>query len=272
MVTDDSTLQERRRFDSCLRYIFHAYRAHLRRTARELGVPEFPIAFEQLMTGLEEGQGEPSCKRRRISTSSASPARHPREEKGVGFSKLDEKTLNFAQRSVQDEQKFLLWLCHFGIGPLELIHRALAAVRRVEILEQFSKTQLWDTPVILKHWRYRNLLNKTIIRQRHPVKNLYGFYFRIGYSMGGTPWACASAFLDWEWMVPDGTSGLRRRGDIVLNERGRWITLSDTDGGSGDWNPFESQRHVVPDEHLCVLDREQYSFRSLPRGIFLVTP
>lgn len=272
IITDDSTLQERRRFDSCLRYIFHAYRTHLRRTARELGVPEFPTGHEQLHTGWAEEEGGPLCKKQCVSASSASPAYHSGDEKGAVFSKLDDKIRKFAQRSTQDEQRFLLWLCQFGISSLEQIHRASAAVRRAEILRQFSRTQLWDTTVILRHLQYRNPFTRTIIRQRHPVKNLYGFCSRIEYGICGTPWACASAFLDWEWMVPDRMSGLRRRGDVVLNERGRWITLSDTDSGPGDWNPFESRHNVVPSEHIYVLDREQYSFRSLPRRIFLLTP
>ncbi|ROV91860.1 hypothetical protein VMCG_09181 [Cytospora schulzeri] len=271
--THNPTQGERRQFDSCLRYIFHAYRAHLRRTARELGVPEFPTANEGTRTGLEEGEDEPPRKRQRLSASSASSIHHLREAKGTEISRLDEKTKKFAQRSISDEQKFLLWLCQFGIGPLEQTHTASAAVRRDEMLKQFSRTQLWDTTTLtLQRRSYTANPTRRALRQRHPVKDLYSCHGRLRYGTCGTPWACASAFLDWKWMDPDGTSRLRRRGDVVLNEHGRWITMADTDSGVEDWSPFESQDHVVPSEYLYVLDRNKYSFRSLPSRVFLLEP
>ncbi|KUI65818.1 hypothetical protein VM1G_02513 [Cytospora mali] len=266
-VATISTQAGRRQFDSCIRYIFHAYRAHLRKTARELGVPEFP----QQQYNVED-KDEPPRKRQRIFYHS-SPEHHSRErERRDPFSGLDEKTRKFAQRTIEDEQRFLLWLCEFGIGPLEQTHKAPSSVRRAEMLEQFGRSHVWDNGARLKHVRHFNSRLNHTIRQQHPVKNLYGFHHCPKYERSGTPWACASVFLEWEWSDPNGMSRIRRRGDVVLNEHGRWITMSDTDSGNSDWNPFESQSYEVPEDHPYILDQKQYSFRSLPKRVFLVEP
>ncbi|ROV93452.1 hypothetical protein VPNG_09609 [Cytospora leucostoma] len=251
---------ERRQFDSCMRYIFHAYRTHLRSTARELGVPELPV--EKTWQEYENGQSPPQ-KRFKMTLSSRGPSNHASE--------ADAKISEFSHRCIQDEQKFLLWLCEFGLGPLEQTHRASAEERRDEMLEVFAQRHAWGAcELTLVDRGPRPHHNK--VRQRHPVKSLYGFYRGIEYPRLGTPWACAASFLDWEWVHPNGVSGLRERGDVVLNERGRWITMSDTDGGASKWNPFESRWHSVPSDHPYAFDRKTYILRSLPARVHLMAP
>lgn len=128
--------QEGRQFESCLRYVFHAYRTHLRSTARELGVPELPAekTWQEYENESENENDQPPPKKRSKTTlSSPCPSTHASEDGP------DAKISKFSHRCVQDEQKFLLWLCEFGTGPLEKTHRASAEERRDEMLEQFAQ-------------------------------------------------------------------------------------------------------------------------------------
>ncbi|KAK7739652.1 hypothetical protein SLS53_005619 [Cytospora paraplurivora] len=256
------TQPERRQFDSCLRYIFHAYRTHLRSTARELGASELPIEKTWQEYPNEDDQSPPK-KKFKMTLSSRGPSNHASE--------ADANISKFSHRCVQDEQKFLLWLCEFGIGPLEQTHRASATERRSEMLEEFAKSHAWGT-CELKLVDRAPRPHRDKFRQRHPVRSLYGFYRDIRYPRIGTPWACAASFLDWEWVHPNGVSRLRERGDVVLNERGRWITMSDTDSGASKWNPFESRWHSVPSDHPYAFDWKTYIFRSLPARVHLMAP
>lgn len=151
------------------------------------------------------------------------------------------------------------------------------------MLEKFGTSRARDASVQLTHsGRHAHTHTHTSTKRgsmrRHPVKNLYSAG-GVRYSAVGTPWACASAFLGWEWVEPGGSSRLRRRGGVVLNERGRWVILSDTDSGvCGNWFPFERPasacRMVTGDriDHQYHLDRAQASLRYLPTRIFLMEP
>lgn len=249
----------RRQFDSCLRYIFHAYRSHLRSMAREMGVPEFAVGNEE-----DEGQAEPPRKRRRL----AAPAQQRRA--GSPALSLDANSEKFARRTVEEEQKFLLWLCESGIGPLVKTNEATAQSRRSGMLEKFTTSCSRDAAVRLQHFGNPHSSMERGIRLRHPVKNLYS---RTGlrYGCGGTPWACAATFLSWKWVSSSGGSRLRRRGDVVLNEHGRWITFCDTDSGVSAlrWYPFERKPPTRRGDHQYDFDRTQASFRPLPAGVSL---
>lgn len=164
---------------------------------------------------------------------------------------------------MEEEQKFLLWLCEGGIAPIEATHKAPAPVRRAEMLEKFSTSRVRDASVQLTHGGpHPHTLTKMGSLRRHPVKKLYsaGGVRAVPYAAGGTPWACASAFFAWEWARYTRASRLRHRGDVVLNERGWWVTLSDTDCGySFRWSPF-----VKPDSNI--------SLREFPKRLFLMNP
>lgn len=258
-------LIERDEFDSCLRYIFHAYRRHLKNTAKELGAPEVPTRDDlPWVRNWAEDYGYQY---------EDSPAPTP-----------DNPIMEFAQRSVSEEQRFLLWLCEFGIEPLEQTHQAQNGLRRDELIQQFSRRDTWET-VELRHRcsRYDYCVDEPLSRleyrfrkhrNRHPIKSLYGLDRHQRYGTISAKWACASAFLDWKFTSPT-SRDLRSRGDITLNERGRWITLSDTDAGVGNWNPFELKGTVhygVPHGHPYMFDRSMYDFRSLPKRLWLYSP
>lgn len=257
---------ERSEFDSCLRYMFHAYRRHLKMTARELGVPELPTRDDLPWV------------------------RHEREDYDYQFEDYptfttDDPVLNFAQRSISEEQGFLLWLCEFGIAPLEQTHQAEASERRDELIRRFGDRHSWET-VKLRHRRTRyddcvdaplsrlhsSWSGDDLHRNRHPVMSLYGRGRRLGYATISSRWACASAFLIWspDWSTPE---GFQTRADITLNEHGTWITRSDTDSGSDNWNPFRLKdvtHHGVPHSHPYMFTHEKYEFRSQPNGVWLM--
>lgn len=266
--SDDRGFQ-RPTFDSCLRYMFHAYRGYLKKTARELGAPEVPTRDDHPWVRTQDEDYEYEYEDYPTTTS-------------------EDTAVNFAQRSVSEEQAFLLWLCEWGIGNLEQTHEAEDSARHAELLAQFSRKQTWET-VELRHkfsrydpWVNGNLSNRSDSyrhdhdgdRNRHPVMSLYGQGVRQGYSELSSPWACASAFLNWQLAGP-GSWHPRSRDDIMLNEHGRWITMSDTDRGASDWNPFwlkERSHNDIPKGHPYLLDRKKYGFASLPRRMWLILP
>lgn len=252
-------------FDSCLRYMFHAYRSYLKKTARELGAPEVPTRDDlPWVPDWNEAFGY--------------------EHEDYPTTKSEDPAVSFAQRSVSEEQAFLLWLCEWGIGNLAQTHQAEDSVRRAEILAQFGRKQTWET-VELRHRfsRYDKSVDDRLShmrselscdRNRHPVMSLYGQNAHQGYPETSPPWACASAFLKWELTGP-GSWHPRSRDDITLNEHGRWITMSDTDSGASRWNPFclkDRMHNAIPHGHPYLFDREKYEFRSQPIGVWLILP
>lgn len=258
-------LIERDEFDSCLRYIFNAYRRHLKKTAKELGAPEVPTRDD--LPWVRNWAEDYNYQYEDY------PATTP-----------DNPIMEFAQRSVSEEQRFLLWLCEFGIEPLEQTHQAQNGLRRDELIQQFSRRDTWET-VELRHRcsRYDYCVDEPLSRleyrfrkhrNRHPIMSLYGRDRHQRYGAISAKWACASAFLDWKFTSPTSRT-LRSRGDITLNEHGRWITLSDTDAGVGNWNPFELKgmaHYRVPHGHPYMFDRGMYEFRSLPKRVWLYSP
>lgn len=257
---------ERAEFDSCLRYIFNAHRRHLKKTAKELGAPELP-ARDDLPWVRTFGQDfDYQCEDYPVPTP---------DNPSVEF--------DFAHRSISEEQRFLLWLCEFGIGPLEQTHQAPDGSRRYELLRRFSQREAWDTVELRNIFSRYDLCDDGVLshldrysedRNRHPVVSLYGRGRHQGYSILPSKWACASEFLTWKFKSP-GPRGHRFRGDITLNQWGRWITLSDTDSGATDWNPFNLRGRVHgggPFGHPYMFDRTKYEFRSLPTRVFLIEP
>lgn len=259
-------IKRRNQFDCCLRYIFHAYRGHLKDTAREIGAPEFPRRDDlQWVPNWFEGKS--------YQYSDYPTAEHVDPE------------MAFRHRSISEEQQFLLWLCEFGIGPLEQTHRADNSTRRNELIAQFSRRQIWET-VELRHRvsRYDILMDqrhdpyKPIWpshpdqhRNRHPIMSLFGHDSPLGYYPHYTPaWACASEFLGWDFIF-------RRhkwwREGITLGRHGRWITLGDTDRGACAHNPFQTKGmlgyRAVPHGHPYMLDFEKYKLRWMPHGAYV---
>lgn len=257
---------ERDEFDSCLRYMFNAYRRHLKKTAKELGAPELPTR-DDLPWVRTFGQDYD----------------YQWEDYPVPAPDNPTVEFEFAHRSISEEQRFLLWLCEFGIGPLERTHQSEDGSRRYELLRQFSQRETWDTVELRNRFSRYDLDDDKILspldgdsddRNRHPVISLYGRGTHKRHSELPSKWACAEAFLKWEFKMP-GPSGHRFRGDITLNERGRWITMSDTDSGADSWNPFNLRGRIhggIPFGHPYMFDRTKYEFRSLPRGVHLVLP
>ncbi|KAJ0109399.1 hypothetical protein J7T55_000324 [Diaporthe amygdali] len=265
-IIPHSEADVREEFDSCLRYIFDAYRTYLKETARALGLPELPTRDDcaWVRDWHEDYEYDyPDY-----------PVQATRDTSTI-----------FAQRSISEEQRFLLWLCEFGIGPLVKAHGAESGERRDELLRHFGLQKIWDT-VELRHRFYRYdacvdhphpspgrepIRNP---RNRHPIMNLYGRDRHQRYARRSSSWACASAFLEWSHAPGKRFS---TRDDIVLNERGRWITMSDTDKGATDWNPFKlksilNNNSGVPHGHPYMFDEDKYQFRSLPSRIHLVLP
>lgn len=264
--------EERGEFDSCLRYMFHAYRRLLKMTAKELGAPELPtrddlpwVRTEQESYGDYQFEDYPTMK-------------------------TDNPIFKFAQRSVSEEQCFLLWLCEHGIATLEKIHQVERTVRRDDFIRCFSEQRrTWET-VILRHrlFRYDSCVEEPLSREhswfgssdtnmernRHPVMSLYGQGRHTRYADVASKWACASAFLTWSAKEPD-AGWFVQRGGITLNMHGRWITLSDTDSEAFEWKPFCLKDRIhggVPYGHPYMLTREKYEFRSLPKQVFLIRP
>ncbi|KAI3394023.1 hypothetical protein diail_3287 [Diaporthe ilicicola] len=263
--------EDRDQFDSCLRYIFNAYRTHLRQTARELNVPELPTR-DDLPWVPSEFEGHEY----------EYPDYQPRPT-------VDPAT-KFAERSISEEQSFLLWLCEWGISPLERTHQSENEVRRDELLRAFSQRQAWGT-VELRHRisRYdacidqpspcelKGVKKSDIPRNRHPVTSLYGQDLHTTYANVSSPWACASAFLEWSFDTKryPRMREPRVRQDITLNERGRWITLSDTDRGISKWNAFQRKEQfggAIPHGHPYMFSFDKYEFRSMPQRIWLIGP
>lgn len=257
---------ERLAFDSCLRYMFHAYRRHLKKTANELGVSELPTRDDlPWVRNWDED--------------------YEYEYQDYPTVTTDDPVLNFAQRSISEEQRFLLWLCESGIGPLEQTHQAEDGERRDELIRQFSRRHIWDT-VELRHrfsrydycvdeplsriWHGHNIRKA---RNKHPIMGLYGRGAHQRYSFLPSKWACASDFLNWSFK--ESSSKLRTRDDITLNEHGRWLTRSDTDSWMGNWKPFclkDRVHYDVPHGHPYMMDREKYDFRSQPKYLHLIAP
>lgn len=255
-------------FDSCLRYMFHAYRSYLKKTARELGAPEVPTRDDlPWVRDWNEAFGY--------------------EHQDYPTTKSEDTAVNFAQRSVSEEQAFLLWLCEWGISSLEQTHQAEDSVRHAELLNEFGQRQTWET-VELRHRfsRYEKHVDDRLSnlraefsddRNRHPVMSLYGEGRHQGYTHESSPWACASAFLKWDFSLTGPCNFLhyRSRENITLNDHGRWITVSDTDRGATKWNPFwlkDSIRNGAPHGHPYLLDRKKYEFGSLPKRVWMVLP
>ncbi|KAL1863122.1 hypothetical protein Daus18300_008114 [Diaporthe australafricana] len=266
----------RRKFDSCIRYIFHAYRQHLKKTAKELKVPQLPDRDDlPWVQNWYEG----------------SKYEHP----DYIVQTTSDTVTKFAQRSISEEQGFLLWLCEFGIGPLVQTHNAEDTVRREEVLRQFSRRHIWET-VELRHQfsRYDVLIDQLppgispndaayqfIPRNKHPVMSLYGQDEHQSYATSSysAAWACASRFLIWRFKIENMVMvrNLRVRGDITLNDHGRWITFSDTDRGMSPWNHLwctdpNAPRNAVPHGHPYMFDPVKYEFRSQPTRIHMITP
>lgn len=261
---------ERSEFDSCLRYMFHAYRRHLKMTAKELGAPELPTRDD-------------------LPWVRAHNENYDYQYGDYPTFTTDNRILNFTQRSVSEEQCFLLWLCEFGIGPLEGTHQAEASKRRDELIRCFGERHTWET-VELRHrfsrydycvdqrlsslCSHNGLDTYALDRNRHPVMSLYGRGRHQRYANVSSKWACATAFLIWDVKRPD-FEVIQTRDGITLNEHGRWITLSDTDSGSGSWNPFCLKDRVhddVPHGHPYMFTHEEYEFRSQPKRVHLVVP
>ncbi|KAI7782224.1 hypothetical protein LA080_013770 [Diaporthe eres] len=265
--------EERGEFDSCLRYMFHAYRRLLKMTAKELGAPELPTRDDLpwVRTMEEDYSGE-------------------YQFKDYPTMKTDNPIFKFAQRSISEEQCFLLWLCEYGIATLEKIHQVERTVRRDDFIRCFSEQRhSWET-VKLRHrlFRYDSCVEEPLSRlhswtgssennmerNRHPVMSLYGRGRHTRYADVPSKWACASAFLNWSAKEP-ASGWFIERGDITLNMHGRWITLSDTDSGAYRWKPFCLKDKIhggVPHGHTYMLTHEKYEFRSLPKQVFLIQP
>lgn len=247
---------ERLQFDSCLRYMFDAYRRYVKDTARALGAPELPPRDDLAWVRNED------------------------EDEGYEFEDYPtpakgDPALDFAHRSVSEEQGLLLWLCERGIGALEQTHQAGDGERRDELLRHFGRRHVWET-VELRHRfsRYDLAVDKALWltapegyyqpeedRNRHPVMSLYGSDEHQRYSSKSSPWACASAFLTWDC----DSSQNSFRADIKLNRQGAYFKEMDTDRGRyvhtltgrrsilrctdgfpyGHPYMFESQRHAT---------------------------
>lgn len=262
----DNFSSERPEFDSCLRYMFHAYRNHLKKTAKELGVSELPTRDD--LPWVRNWDQD-----------------YDYEFEDYPAFTTDDPVLNFAQRSISEEQRFLLWLCESGIGTLEQTHQVEDSERRDELIRQFSRRHIWDT-VNLRHRfsRYDYCVDEPLSRVRsasgisrdrnkHPIMSLYGRGAHQRYSILPSKWACASDFLDWSFK--ENSRGLRTRGDITLNDHGRWLTHSDTDSAIISGKPFCLKNKVhrdVPHGHPYMMDRAKYEFRSQPRGTHMVYP
>lgn len=264
--------EERGEFDSCLRYMFHAYRRQVKMTAKELGAPELPTRDDLPWVRTKE------------------ETLTDYQFEDYPTMKTDNPIFKFAQRSISEEQCFLLWLCESGIAPLEKIHQAERTKRRDEFIRCFSEERhSWET-VKLHHrfFRYDHCVDEPLSRleaytgtsdhnpkrNRHPVMSLYGQGGRQRYSDVPSKWACASAFLTWFAKKP-GSRWFIQRGGITLNMHGRWITLSDTDSGWFNWKPFCLKDRIhggVPHGHPYMFTREKYEFRSLPARVFLMRP
>lgn len=257
---------ERLEFDSCLRYMFHAYRSHLKKTAKELGVPELPTRDDLPWVRNWDQDFD-------------------YEFEDYPTFTTDDPVLNFSQRSISEEQRFLLWLCESGIGPLKQTHQVEDSERRDELIRQFGRRHIWDT-VELRHRfsRYDYCIDEPLSRipsaysiskqrNKHPIMSLYGHGAHQKYSFLPSKWACASEFL--EWSFKENSRGLRTRGDITLNEHGRWLTKSDTDSAIYSSKPFclkDKVHRDVPHGHPYMMDREKYEFRSQPRRVHQVHP
>lgn len=261
----------RHQFDSCMRYIFHAYRQHLKKTARELMVPELPDRddVQWVQNWYEDSKYE---------------------YEDYPVQTTSDTVTKFAQRSISEEQGFLLWLCESGIGPLAQTHRVEDTVRREGILRQFSRRQIWET-VDLRHRFSRydvsidqpppsicpsDTAHSLLPRNRHPIMSLYGQDEHQNYASPSCPWACASSFLEWEFKIENSkmSSDLRVRGDITLNDHGRWITQSDTDKGTCRWNHLRRTdlNAPVPFGHPYMFDHVKYGFHSMPRRVHMIMP
>ena len=233
----DGTLHnpsQRRQFDSCLRYIFHAYRGHLKKTARHLGIPELPTRDDfAWVRNWDENEKY--------------------EYKDYPKFETDDPVLNLRQRSISEEQGFLLSLCESGIGPLEQMHQAKPSALCDELVQQFSRRHVWET-VELRHRfsRYDDCADysypsdssyATRRRNRHPVMSLYGEDRNQRYIDDAPSWACASAFLKWKSVV-SGSTQLYTRENITLNDHGHWVTLAGTDTAPDHRIPFRLRGRV----------------------------
>lgn len=246
---------ERRRFDSCLRYIFHAYRRHLKNTARELGVSELPTRDDfAWVRNWDENDDY--------------------EYEDYPTTETEDPLVNLKQRSISEEQAFLLFLCESGIGPLRRMHQAKDSARRSEILQQFGRRHVWET-VELPHRfsRYdecvahpypNNSPYASRRRNRHPVMSLYREDAHQRYVDDAAPWACAYNFLQWKLNLFTAAI-IWNRENIALNANGRWIMMGDTDSAHGHWIPFRLRGREdgpIRPSHPYMLTRERYEMCS----------
>lgn len=267
----DLDRRQREEFDSCLRYIFHAHRGYLKDTARDMGAPELPTRDDLQWV---PNRFEEKVYQYRDSYSAYQTLEH------------DDPKAAFSQRSVSEEQRFLLWHCELGISHLEQIHKTDERTRRDELILQFSRRHIWDT-VELRHRVSRydvqsdqgcalstDESHEDQHRNRHPVMSLYGQDAHLRYCNITPPWACARAFLSWVFVdAEDYTEECRREG-VALDDQGCWLMLSDTDRGFCDWNHLQTKGtkgtlgfRVVPYGHPYMLDPAKYEVRVMPHRV-----
>ncbi|POS71895.1 hypothetical protein DHEL01_v209714 [Diaporthe helianthi] len=257
-VPHRSSVLFKHQFGSCMRYIFHALRVFLKKMARDLGAPELPTRDDlQWVPGMYE------------------PADYLYKDVGT-ITPQGQPNIDFARRSVSEEQRFLLWMCESGIGPLSGMHGHDDSSRRDKLLSLFGQRWSWDT-VELTHrvTRYDVGIDRRVAlgdphRNRHPVKSLYGSDASPRYGERSSPWACACAFLKWTYCSADreDLSVMQRQG-LKLSWYACGLLGYDTDGAMGiivvapptreDALPTTiNPKGVIPHGHDYMLDLERY--------------
>lgn len=253
-ISHTSNEDRRFEFDSCLRFMFHSLRGSLKKVARDLGAPELPTRDDLQWVPAESEERDYLYKDDGSITPQGRPA------------------LDFARRSVSEEQRFLLWLCEQGIDCVRRTHRHDDGCRRYQFLANFSRRHIWDT-VELRHRASRYDVDADVDmplklrldphRNRHPIMNLYGEGAWQGYTETSSPWACAGHFLEWTLR----STGYRRvaamqRDGLSLPQGGHWDMWCDTDAVWSYRMPHKRKDGgtlcLVPRGHQYMLDPERY--------------